>query len=89
MPDTTLAHPMPIADRRSSVPRRRPVPAPEKAKPAAGILQRTIRRDRDPAWPCIDRLAIELHAAALRRVYVRELLTSLRESIAVLADALR
>ena len=58
-------------------------------QPGPWVLQRTIRRDRDPAWPHIDRVAMELHAAALRRVYVREALTSLASAVVGLAKALR
>ena len=55
----------------------------------AGILQRTIGRGRDPAWPGIDRLALELRSRELRRVYVRELVASLRRAITSLAAARR
>jgi hypothetical protein len=46
-----------------------------------GILQRTIRRDRDPAWPSVDRIALDLRCGQLRRRYVGEMFAGLRHAV--------
>lgn len=60
-------------------------PKPGGTRSQAGILQRTIRRDRDPAWPAIDRIGIELRAAQLRRNYVREAFATFGRALGALA----